>query len=142
VIQPYFLPCNGYFRLFATADCIAFSGCAQFPRRGWVHRNRLPDTLGRPAWLPLQRAPMSARIMDLRFAADAGDRLVSAVRALGADSFVNLEGDRDLYEASAFEAQDLRLRILPAWRGSRWSILHRLMTEPADAVAREIHEQT
>jgi WbqC-like protein family len=210
VMQPYFLPYAGYFRLFAAADRVALFDCVQFPRRGWVHRNRLPDALGRPAWLtlPLQRAPMSARIMDLRFAADAGerlaaacrrfpgladcrhplcagmldldgtvcgylekllrqccdlmdlpfrtvrtsslgldpslegqDRVIAAARALGADSYVNLEGGRNLYDASAFEAQGMRLCILPAWRGPQWSILHRLLTEPADAVAREIREQ-
>ena len=182
VMQPYFLPYAGYFRLFAAADRVAFFDCVQFPRRGWVHRNRLPDALGRPAWLtlPLQRAPMSARIMDLRFAADARerlavacrrfpdladirhplcagmldlddsvcgylekrmrrccnlmglpfrtvrtssldldpslegqDRVIAAVEALGADSYVNLEGGRDLYQPSAFESRGMRLRILP-----------------------------
>ncbi len=63
VMQPYFRPYAGYFRLFAAADCVAF------------------------------------------------------------------------------EAQDTRLCILPAWQGPQWSILRRLLTEQADAVARETRER-
>jgi hypothetical protein len=40
VMQPYFLPYPGYFRLFAAADQVALFDCVQFPRRGWVHRSR------------------------------------------------------------------------------------------------------
>ena len=48
---------------------IAFS----FPRRGWVHCNRLVDPSGVERWptLPLQKAPQDVLIRDLRFAADA-----------------------------------------------------------------------
>ena len=69
VMQPYFLPYAGYFRLFAAADRVALFDCVQFPRRGWVHRNRLPNAAGDAAWLtlPLQQAAVEARISDLRF---------------------------------------------------------------------------
>lgn len=77
IMQPYFLPYAGYFRLFAAADLFVVYDCVQFPRRGWVHRNRLPDAHGRLAWLtlPLAKAPREARIADMRLAPDASTRL-------------------------------------------------------------------
>lgn len=64
IMQPYFVPYAGYFRLFAAADLFIIYDCVQFPRRGWVHRNRLPDRTGRPAWLtlPVAKAPREATI--------------------------------------------------------------------------------
>ena len=58
VMQPYFVPHAGYFRLFAASDLFVVFDCVQFPRRGWVHRNRLPDAQGRARWLtlPLSKA--------------------------------------------------------------------------------------
>jgi WbqC-like protein family len=210
VMQPYFLPYAGYFRLFAAADRVALFDCVQFPRRGWVHRNRLPNAAGDPAWLtlPLQRAAVDARISDLRFADDAlerlqassrrfpvlnscrhplcdamlrldgtvcdylekllgfccrtldlpfetvrtstlgldpslhgQDRVLAAARALGATRYVNLEGGRTLYDAAAFGDHGIELRFLPEWRGSRWSILHRILTEPAEIIAGDIRSQ-
>ena len=66
-MQPYFAPYLGYFRLLDAADVFVLYDCVQFPRRGWVHRNRLPDRLGRPQWmtLPLVKAPRQVRIRDL-----------------------------------------------------------------------------
>ena len=73
VMQPYFVPYRGYFRLFEEADLVVLYDCVQFPRRGFVHRNRLADAKGEPAWLtlPLAKAPREALICDLEFAADA-----------------------------------------------------------------------
>jgi hypothetical protein len=34
VMQPYFMPYAGYFRLFAAADVFVLFDCVQFPRRG------------------------------------------------------------------------------------------------------------
>ncbi len=80
IMQPYFVPYAGYFRLFDEADLFVAYDCVQFPRRGYVHRNRLPDALGRAQWLtlPLQHAPQSAKIYELEFAADAVERLAQA----------------------------------------------------------------
>ena len=68
IMQPYFAPYLGYFRLFRAADIFVLFDCVQFPRRGWVHRNRLADRLRRPQWLtlPLVKAPRDARIHQLR----------------------------------------------------------------------------
>jgi hypothetical protein len=54
----------------------------QFPRRGWVHRNVLPDASGAPNWLtlPLEKAPQEVLIRDLRFPPDADRELASRLR--------------------------------------------------------------
>ncbi|WP_052753804.1 WbqC family protein [Afipia massiliensis] len=71
IMQPYFFPYNGYFRLFSAADMFVVLDCVQFPRRGYVHRNQLSDSQDNPQWLtlPLLKADRDAtRICDLRFA--------------------------------------------------------------------------
>src|SRR6476619_4367948 len=77
IMQPYFIPYAGYFRLFATSDVFVIYDCVQFPRRGWVHRNRLLDASDKEAWLTLhlEKAPLNVLISELRFAPDAGERL-------------------------------------------------------------------
>jgi hypothetical protein len=82
VMQPYFIPYAGYFRLFAQSDVFVIYDCVQFPRRGWVHRNRLFDREGNEDWLtlPLARASMDVTIGDLRFADDAGRRFQEQLR--------------------------------------------------------------
>lgn len=81
VMQPYFVPYAGYFRLFAAADVVVMLDTVQFPRRGWVHRNRFALANGDDDWLtlPLAKAPYDARIIDLRFATDARERLAKAL---------------------------------------------------------------
>ena len=82
IMQPYFLPYLGYFRLFAASDLFVIYDCVQFPRRGWVHRNRLPDVSGTERWLtlPLERAPREALIRDLRFPADVSEIFAGRLR--------------------------------------------------------------
>jgi hypothetical protein len=72
-MQPYFIPYLGYFRLFAASDLFVIYDCVQFPRRGWVHRNRLVDASGAEHWLtlPLEKGPRELRIKDLRFLPNA-----------------------------------------------------------------------
>lgn len=75
IMQPYFFPYAGYFRLFAAADLFVVFDCVQFPRRGWVHRNQLIDHTSQPRWLtlPLTKGSRDAtRICDLTFPSDAG----------------------------------------------------------------------
>lgn len=77
VMQPYFLPYAGYFRLFAAVDEFLVYDCVQFPRRGRVHRTQVPGADGVPRWLtlPLARQPRDTLIRDLAFADDARDTL-------------------------------------------------------------------
>jgi len=79
IMQPYFYPYAGYFRLFSECDLFVFLDCVQFPRRGWVHRNQLLNDVGEKAWLtlPLLKGERdTTRIQDLRFPPDAHDILI------------------------------------------------------------------
>ena len=82
-MQPYFAAYPGYYRLLAGVEVFVIFDCVQFPRRGWVHRNRLPDARGEPAWLtlPLQPAPFDAAIRDLTFADDGEARMAERLAA-------------------------------------------------------------
>jgi hypothetical protein len=73
VMQPYFFPYAGYYRLLAAAETFVVFDDAQFTRRGRVHRCEVPGPSGAVEWLtlPLERQPQSTAIRDLRFAANA-----------------------------------------------------------------------
>jgi hypothetical protein len=73
VMQPYWFPYAGYFRLLAEADVFVLFDCVQFPRRGRVHRCEVPGPGGATEWLtlPLARQPRDVRISDLEFAPGA-----------------------------------------------------------------------
>ena len=77
VMQPYFMPYAGYFRLFAAADVFVLFYSDQYPRRGWEQRNRFATAAGHLDWLtlPLLKCPRETRIDELAFAPDAGLRL-------------------------------------------------------------------
>ncbi len=70
IMQPYFLPYAGYFRLFQCVETFVIFDCVQFPRRGWVHRNYFTNGKGEKEYLslPLIKGDRnSTRIMDLQF---------------------------------------------------------------------------
>lgn len=73
VMQPYWAPYAGYFRLFEAADLFIVLDTVQFPRRGYVHRNKLLRVDGIPEWLtlPLKKAPRDVKITDLEFHSEA-----------------------------------------------------------------------
>lgn len=73
VMQPYLAPYAGYFRLLCDVDVFVVLDEVQFPRRGWVHRNRLRLHNGSLGWLtlPLAYAPQDTPILRLEFAPDA-----------------------------------------------------------------------
>ena len=64
IMQPYFLPYAGYFRLLQQTDLFVVYDCVQFIRRGWIHRNRLANMNKELSWLTLQlaKAPQEVRI--------------------------------------------------------------------------------
>ena len=82
IMQPYFIPYAGYFRLFAATDLFVIYDCVQFIRRGWIHRNQLPDQHGELNWLtlPLVKAPQDTVITQLSFASDAQERMHEQMR--------------------------------------------------------------
>jgi hypothetical protein len=82
IMQPYFLPYAGYFRLIAQTDLFVIYDCVQFPRRGWLHRNKLTDANGVEQWLtlPLTPAPQDTLICDLTFPDHAAQALAERLR--------------------------------------------------------------
>jgi len=83
VMQPYFFPYAGYFRLFAAVDLFVVLDCVQFPRRGWVHRNQITNRKGEPQWitLPLLKGQReSTRVCDLVFAEGAQETMLVQYR--------------------------------------------------------------
>ena len=203
VMQPYFIPYAGYFRLFAEADVVCIYDCVQFPRRGWVHRNQLPGVANQARWLtlPLAKGPMNVRIADLTFADDAmqamatrcgefpilrgirhplldavlspsgdvveylmqllsvscreiglpfntvrtstlqipnnftgQDRVLEICRKFNADKYINLAGGHRLYDHESFAREGIELKLFDPWTGPNWSILYRLIMEPAAQV--------
>jgi hypothetical protein len=84
-MQPYFFPYGGYFSLMRSVDHFVLFDCVQFPRRGWVHRNRVPGPSGQEEWLtlPLARQPRETIIRDLVFAQQAEAKLAQRLRRHG-----------------------------------------------------------
>ncbi len=82
IMQPYFFPYAGYYRLLVEADVFVIYDCVQFPRRGYVHRNRLRLADAEQAWLtlPLEKCAQSTEIRDLKFRDDALVRFKSRAR--------------------------------------------------------------
>lgn len=74
-MQPYFFPYGGYYRLLAEADVFVIYDCVQFPRRGYVHRNRLRTSDGTLDWLtiPIAPCPQDTLINNLAFQQNAPD---------------------------------------------------------------------
>ena len=200
-MQPYFFPYAGYFRLFAATDLFVVLDDVQFPRRGWVHRNRLHTATGDTDWLtlPLTKTPQTASILEQRFRPDAdelleerrrrfpvfddpradghelirrlgpasgslvehlvpqltavaaglgfetpvirssdldvdptvraADRLIAIALELGADTYLNSPGGRELYDDETFAARGLRLEFLPDHDGPFTSMLERMILE-------------
>ncbi len=75
VMQPYFLPYLGYWRLLASVDEFVAYDDVQYSSGGWVNRNRIRLD-GRIVWLtlPLSRAPLATPIADRRLAFDRSTR--------------------------------------------------------------------
>jgi hypothetical protein len=69
VMQPYFYPYSGYFRLLAAAQTFVIFDDVQFPRRGRVHRCKVPGRTGASEWLtlPLAHSPRDILIKNLAF---------------------------------------------------------------------------
>jgi len=82
VMQPYFFPYGGYFSLLRAVDHFVIFDCVQFPRRGWVHRNKVPGPGGAEEWftLPMAHQPREISIRELDFATDADQRLAEMLK--------------------------------------------------------------
>ena len=170
VMQPYFMPYAGYFRLFAAADVFVLFDCVQFPRRGWVHRfpgldaarrrgsalldlvmstdsNRIADYLRGQlkeltSMLGLSRPVVRSSELGIDPQLHGQARVIEIARALGARRYVNSPGGRALYDAAAFAEQGILLQFLAPFAGPTDSILTLLLAEPAAAVAAMIRRET
>ncbi|MBZ9993448.1 WbqC family protein [Mesorhizobium sp. BH1-1-4] len=81
VMQPYFFPYAGYFRLLAACDVFVIFDDVQFPRRGRVHRCQMSP--GRWLTLPLAPMPFVTLIKNLRWASDARSTLDKRLAVFG-----------------------------------------------------------
>lgn len=66
IMQPYFLPYIGYFRLFTNAERFIFLDNAYYINKGWVNRNRL--LINNKSWtftIPLNNASQNKLINEL-----------------------------------------------------------------------------
>jgi|TARA_B100001964_G_C14089163_1_gene534013 hypothetical protein len=210
-MQPYFIPYAGYFRLFAACDLFVIYDDVQFPKEGWVHRNRLLNKNNEPTWLtlPIQRKPLATRINEIEFLDDANkvwqeqlrkfpimdidsqnnplkelirnpgnkpldfivkgletvakildipfnvkyssdlnignnlkgqERVLEIVKYFGANEYINAPGGTGLYDAGIFQKNGIELRFLPDYKGSKASILQRLLTEDLKEIREEIYD--
>ena len=46
IMQPYFFPYVGYFKLISKVDKFVLFSSAQYIRRGWINKNRIRRKLG------------------------------------------------------------------------------------------------
>ena len=83
IMQPYFAPYAGYFRLMEAADVFVIYDCVQFPRRGWVHRNKLTSIHQEMQWLtlPLQKQSRDTLIKDLQFSENAQEAWIQRLNS-------------------------------------------------------------
>lgn len=72
LMQPYFFPYLGYFRLMAAADRFILFDTAQYINRGWVNRNRIlhPTRGWQYITVPVRRHGLRTAIKDVEIATD------------------------------------------------------------------------
>ena len=141
-MQPYFIPYAGYFRLFAASDLFVIYDCVQFPRRGWVHRNRLLDGDGRESWLtlPLAKAPRDVRIRDLRFSDDAGRILDDRMRRHTASWPLPRQPEPEIVASlknlagTPVDYLERLLRVIVTGLGLRWQVVRSSSLAVPDSV--------
>ncbi len=107
VMQPYFFPYAGYFRLMSASDVFVVFDDVQFPRRGRVHRCEMAP--GRWLTLPLAPMPLDTLIKARYLSGPLGDVI----------GFLE-DGLRQTADALKLKAEILRssnLGVDPALRG-------------------------
>ncbi len=73
IMQPYFFPYAGYFRLLGYSKTFVIFDCVQFTRRSWISRNQFLKTNLEKDWLnmPLLKADRETKISEIEFRADS-----------------------------------------------------------------------
>jgi hypothetical protein len=71
-MQPYLLPYIGYFGLVQAVDQFVILDSVQYIRRGWINRNRIPETQTSEGWIyfgvPVRKAPRETKIQSIELA--------------------------------------------------------------------------
>lgn len=98
VMQPYFIPYAGYYRLFQAADIFIYFDDVQFPRRGYVHRNQLENRSGELEWLtmPLRKARREVKINQLELVHEPAKVLADRVGRFPALDSPNMKPVREV----------------------------------------------
>jgi hypothetical protein len=76
IMQPYFIPYAGYFRLFHDVDLFVIYDDVHLTKPGFVHRSQLTTKRGAVDWLtiPLRAKPLATDIKDIEFAESCAER--------------------------------------------------------------------
>ena len=77
IMQPYFFPYLGYFKLLPKIDTFVFLDHVQHVRRGFIHRNLFILENGKTDWMtiPLDKLNQKSSINELRVRMDCIDVL-------------------------------------------------------------------
>ena len=77
IMQPYYLPYAGYFRLFAASDLFVIYDDVQFRKGGFIHRSRMVKPDGTWEWstLPIKNPRLGTLIKDMEWQDTAKDKL-------------------------------------------------------------------
>lgn len=143
IMQPYFVPYAGYFRLLAATDIFVVYDCVQFPRRGWVHRNRITNHQGELQWLtlPLQKSTQDVLINELRFREDAAEYLEAEAKRFPALTMPDRNGMLDaLHDLSGTPVDYIErlLRRAALVLGLRWnSVRSSTLNIPREAAGQD-----
>jgi hypothetical protein len=73
IMQPYFLPYLGYWKLIHLADTFIILDDVNYINKGWINRNRI-EKAGQVSWLtiPLEKASQNRLIRDINIFQDDG----------------------------------------------------------------------
>jgi hypothetical protein len=77
IMQPYFIPYAGYFRLFVDVDAFVALDDVQYTKGSWINRNRLTTFSGSIDWFnaPFARAPLGTPINALEMQPNAAAQI-------------------------------------------------------------------
>lgn len=80
--QPYFAPYGGYFCSMILADIFVIYDDAQYPKEGYVNRNRFTKPSFKQDWLtlPLLKKPLVTKINEIEFANGASEKWIASCR--------------------------------------------------------------
>ena len=91
--------------------------------------------------LGLQRTIIRSSTLPIAPDLRAQDRVIAILKHLGATSYVNPSGGRELYDHATFDAAGIELGFLTPYGGPMTSIFARLLDAPRNTIAEEIQRE-